>query len=117
MKIISRETFLLMPEGTLFSKYEPCVFGPLCIKGQTIGANDFLVQKIADSVDASSFDDFSQILFKSQQSGKGFKIDLNCEGRDGMFEDDQLFAVWEIADVESLIQRLQMAVAQALKDE
>jgi hypothetical protein len=34
-------------------------------------------------------------------------MDFACEGRDGCFEsDDQMFAVWERADVEALIARL-----------
>lgn len=35
MRIVDRKTFLAMPIGTVFSKYEPCVFGNLCIKGET----------------------------------------------------------------------------------
>jgi hypothetical protein len=33
-------------------------------------------------------------------------MDFEYEGRDGLFEEGQLFAVWEKADVASLIERL-----------
>lgn len=48
MRIVDRETFLGMPSGTLYAKYEPCVFGPLEIKCDTCG-NDFVSQQIVDA--------------------------------------------------------------------
>jgi hypothetical protein len=106
MKIVDRITFLALPENTLYSKYEPCVFGPLEIKGETWG-NDFLTQQIADSVDAAGTDELIDILFDAQEKGTSFDLDLEICGRDGLFEDDQLFAVWEHNDVVKLIERLQ----------
>ena len=34
-------------------------------------------------------------------------MDFAYEGRDGLFDKDQLFAVWSIRDIRSLIDRLQ----------
>ena len=110
MKIVNRSDFLSLPVGTLFSKYKPCVFGPLEIKGDNIGRNDFSAQQIADAVYASDSGEFADILFDAEENGSNFKMDLNCEGRDGLFDDDQLFAVWERDDVLSLIERLQRTI-------
>jgi hypothetical protein len=36
MKIVNLDTFITLPSGTLFAKYEPCVFGPLSVKYETL---------------------------------------------------------------------------------
>jgi hypothetical protein len=109
MKIVDRKTFLAMPEGTVFSKYEPCIFSELKIKGANCGEDDFLVQEIADAVrmedGESSFDMFTRV----NDLRESVPMDLYCEGRDGLFDQDQLFAVWEDGDVAALISRLQHA--------
>jgi hypothetical protein len=106
MKIVTREKFLKMPEGTLYSKYEPCVFGELCIKGESWEV-DFLYQDIVSSVECSGSDEFFGILDTAEETGCSFDMDLDCQGRDGLYDMEQLFAVWETKDVVQLISRLQ----------
>lgn len=112
MKIVNRETFLALPPGTLFSKYTPCCFKELCIKGETWG-NDFLVQQIADAIEHTGSDDFSERLFRSEVEGDSLPMDFNHLGRDGCFDDEQLFAAWERADIEALIVRLNQTLLEA----
>lgn len=111
MRIVKRAEFLAMPPQTLFSKYRPCVFDDLMIKGETWG-NDFLYQQIIDAVKARDSGEFADILFKSAEDGSSFELDFDCQGRDGMFDADQLFAVWERKDVEALITRLQTVLGK-----
>lgn len=106
MKIVDRKTFLSMPGETLFSKYEPCNFGPLEIKSDTVGANDFLSQQIVDAVRCNNSAEFADILLDAQRTGASFSMDFDYLGRDGMFDDEQLFAIWEPDDVAALIERL-----------
>lgn len=106
MKIVDRKTFLALPGETLYSEYDPCNFGPLQIKSDTVGANDFLTQQIADAVQCNNSAEFSSILFEAQRTGASFSMDFDYLGRDGIFDDDQLFAIWEPADVAALIARL-----------
>ena len=116
MKIVNRNTFIQMPAGTLFMKYAPCHFGPLCIKGDSIifdlpvfsGAcpNDFYVQDL-NTVKANSSDEEFDILDSAEQFGNSFELWFDIEERDGMFDQDQLFAVYERSDVEALIFTLQ----------
>lgn len=106
MRIVDLTTFRAMPVGTLYSKYAPCYFVDLAIKGETL-AYDFLTQQIADAIDCTGSDDFSHKLDHSQIHGSSVAMDFHCLGRDGCFDKDQLFAVWERADVEALISRLQ----------
>ena len=106
MKIITRAEFLKMPKNTLYANYEPCWFGPISIKGETIG-NDFLVQQIADSIVANDSEEFADKLEEAKNTGKSVEMDFDIEGRDGMFEDNQLFAIYERRDIDYLINRLE----------
>jgi len=114
MKIIGRAAFLELPPGTLYSKYSPCMFGAMEIKGETL-SNDFYVQSISDAVACDSSDQFSEILEDARNTGSSFNMDFECEGRDGFFDQDELFAIWEHNDVQSLIQRLQQVIGPAGK--
>lgn len=106
MKIVDRKTFLSLPAGTLFSTYQPCVFGDLRIKGDSIGEIDFFYQPITDAIACNDSSEFAEKLDAAQASGASLSMDFDCQGRDGMFDADQLFAVWEPADVAALIARL-----------
>ncbi len=107
MKIVNRKTFLAMPPGTVYAKYVPCVFEELCIKGDTLpNGNDWFYQSIADSIKSSGSDEWAHLLDESEADGRELEMDFATEGRDGCFEDDQLFAIWSKADVAQLIGRL-----------
>lgn len=109
MRIVDRKTFLAMPSGTLFSKYVPCVFENMQIKGDSL-ANDFLYQQIVDAIDCRDSGEFAALLDDSERDGTSIPMDFDCQGRDGCFDEDQLFAVWERADVNALIERLKGVV-------
>jgi len=111
MKIVNRKEFLECKEGTLFSKYEPCVFEFLCIKGKTIGeCNDFFYQSIHNSISCNNSDEFMELLEKSKKEKISLKMDFNIEGRDACFDDYQLFVIWEKEDVIKLIERLKRCI-------
>ena len=111
MKIINRAAFLALPVGVLFSKYEPCNFGPLEIKGVTcVNGTDFIVQQIADAIDADDCGELVDKCFAAVEAGTSIALDLNRECRDGSFDEGQLFAVWEAADIAQLMARLARVV-------
>lgn len=111
MRIVKRAEFLKMPEGTVYSTYEPCVFGDLMIKGETLHTEnngDFLEQQIVGAIDSTGSEDWADKLSRSQETGESLPMDFDCQGRDGLFDSmDSLYAVWGRADVEALIARLQ----------
>ena len=109
MRIVDRKTFLSLPGNTLFSTYDPQVFGPLEIKGESL-SNDYYVQDIASAVESISDQDECDILDDALLTGRPFRMDFHCEGRDGCFNDKELYAVWENDDVLSLISRLQECI-------
>lgn len=95
MRIVNRKEFLELSEGTLFSKYDGDQYcSNLCFKLDSIGRVDF------DAIDIGNVFDFKRrdILTKSQ------KLDFTLTAmRDGCFDENQLFAVWETYDVIKLI--------------
>jgi hypothetical protein len=120
MRIVDRKTFLALPAGTVYAKfgkqpkdgsYVNLSNGDIAIKGDTVHA-DFLVQEIAIPwfEGADSSDDHFGVLDGMLKGQKSPPLDYDCEGRDGLFDEDQLFAVWEREDLTRLISRLQVAL-------
>lgn len=115
MKIVKWPEFARMEAGTVFSKYTPEIFDDMCIKGDTIYNDgepiDFFYQRIHDSFDARDSGHESELIQLAEEHGASIPMDFDVEMRDGCFEHDQLYAVWENADVEALIKRLQRCIA------
>ena len=104
MRIVNRKEFLSLPANTVFSKYEPDVFEGLMIKGATIfdgkTAIDFFYDDIDGAIEVEG----------SSEHGVNVNIDFSSGGRDGCFENEQLFAVYENDDVRALILRLALCL-------
>lgn len=115
MKIVDLDAFLKLPAGTLFAKYSPIVFDEMAIKGDTTPNGDFYYQSLIEP-DVISSNDIVDKLEEARVTGNSFSLDLNCEGRDGCFNSDQLFAVWDRADTLQLIDRLLAAVDPVKND-
>lgn len=115
MRIVDRKTFLSMPNGTVYCKFDPAIFRDMAVKEGVIGeSSDFLYQDLTPAQfegDRGSEDHFDTLL-AMQESGKSAALEFNCTSRDGLFDADQLFAVFERQDVERLIACLQEALAE-----
>jgi len=109
MKIVNLETFRSLPVNTLYSKYEPCVFEEMLIKDETI-EYDFFCSSIVDALELSETVSFSSMLSEAQETGDSLDMDFDICGRDGCFEKDQLFAVYENKDVKALIEKLKTCI-------
>lgn len=100
MRIVDRKTFLEQLPGTVFQKYIPCSVEEICIKGETLwhegtkSLGDFWYQPIGvcPTNAPPSMED--------------------SEYRDGCFDPDQLFALYDDDDVHTLIAQLREAVAK-----
>jgi hypothetical protein len=109
MKIINLKEFRKLPAGTIFMKYEPCVFGHLMCKGET-WEYDFLYENISYDFDAKDSGEWADKLFLCEEEGESITLDFNIGCRDGMFEEGQLFAVYEKKDIEGLITKLKSSL-------
>lgn len=107
MRIVDRKTFLAMPAGTLFAKFDPHVFGELQIKADTCG-NDFVCNGLMPYwwEDCQDSGDALSIIDRMMEGESSPPLDYDSYGRDGLFDADQLFAVFEPADVRALMTHL-----------
>ena len=106
MRIAGIEEFLTQPLGTVFCKYDPCIFGDLCIyEGRVCPENtDFYYTPITNIVDAHSDSALFDKLDKAEKDPT-ISLDFSFEetSRDGMFVPTQLFAIWEEKDLVGFI--------------
>lgn len=111
MKIVDRKTFLDLPPGTVYAKYKPCVFGGLAIKEESMVfadgySGDFVKQGLGVEIECGGSDEWI-IQIEKAEKGEEVPLDFYCAGRDGLFEQDQLFAIFSKKDVKDLIKRLE----------
>ncbi len=100
MRIINREEFLKMPVGTIYAKGKPLYFSGLTIRGDTVSDVDWQTidpayiggDSIVDS--GAAFDALQDML----KNGASYPMqDAWC--RDGMFDDDDIFLIFERPDL------------------
>lgn len=114
MKIIDRDTFLTFPSGTVFSKYERSgCFGQLSVKTCNPGfwSEDFCDMELHGGwIEGCS--NSGQLFDKINAAEKGeeFRFSLDTDSRDGLFEEDQLFAVYDNEDIQRLMSALQQCI-------
>ncbi len=102
MRIVNRKEFLSMPPGTLFRKYETNDLSELMIKEDT-WTNDFRYTEMLDNHILGDSEDTDEIYKAEKDSTYDIKTSNYCIGRDGLFDDDQLFAVYSHDELMSLI--------------
>lgn len=116
MRIVNKQEFYLLPEGTLFSVYIPQMICDLKIKGETCYKDngrpfDYFETNIIDSIECDDSEDrYEKLDAAKNDSSVSLKLDFECEGRDGMFDEGQMYAVYESDDIKSLISRLQTCI-------
>lgn len=114
MRIVDRATFLAMPAGTLYQKFKPMYGGELAIKEETLSwdgaGRDWYEVSLNLPIASNDSEDWANKMEAAHTQGASLKLDVETMCRDGYFDDDQLFAVWERDDVEALVTRLQKAL-------
>lgn len=107
MRIIKRQEFLALPAGTLFTKFEPNITGPvpdgMCVKGDTLptSADDFFFTRIFNGVcHEANAKHNGDLGFSVNQVP--FVPEFPSHGeRDGCFDDENntFFVIWEKDDI------------------
>ena len=110
VRIISREEFLKLPCGVMFSKYEDCRFGDRCVKDINIGEHDFMFTQMSVPVKAANDVDYYDKCVTARLNGSSIELNYDCVERDGCFDSDQMFAVFEEADLLALREKLSKCV-------
>ena len=107
MKIVKKEDFLKLPIGTLYSEYEPDMIHGLFIKQESVEGSrghfiDYFFIDLVACVPSQGAD--SRIVFLTEKLSTGESFDVIYEGkRDGVFDDDQLYLIYEEKDVRDLL--------------
>ena len=86
MRIVGFEEFCSLPNGTVFSYWEPCIVRGLYRRGDVI------------SFDGGARDFFEASLNAESYNGEMPVVDLT-ESRWGMFDYDQQFVVYDRTDI------------------
>jgi len=111
MKIINKTEFYKLNDGTLYSEYKPCAFFGLKIKQTTLNNYngepfDFIYEDLIGNVLCNNTDEFVTTLKEAEQESTSFKLDFDCTERDGLYKEEQLFAIYEREDIIELIKKL-----------
>lgn len=107
MRIVDRKTFLSLPPKTLYRKYQPQIYGDLNIKFDTLPFNDWINLETHGDIEGSMCCGTNSDLHSvAQYTGDTYRFDLDSCGRDGCYDDDQLFAVYDNEDIQQLIDKL-----------
>lgn len=125
MRIVDRKTFLALPAGTVFMKWpaQPAdgsyySLGPdgcVQIKWATCSGVDFACQDLVPFPDGwSDSGDIVDDQIAMLRGEEGKPADYDCAGRDGLFDEDQLFLVWDVDAHQKLIDLLQRALTARL---
>lgn len=109
MKIVSRKELLTMPAGTLMADiHEDGSYGELQIFGGKFSENDFLTRTITrpDAHDSIEMWDRQDEML---EKGSSYPINTGY-GREGLFDDDAKYLVYEAADIASIIAHIAPAM-------
>lgn len=113
MKIVDRKTFLSIEKEVVYNKFSPCMFGDLAIKSCSL-ENDFIYQDLNSPVDIEEDEEFSQVVYGAIENNESINLDFDCTERDGMYDDTEMFAVWETDDIRKLIARLEKVIKNSI---
>lgn len=123
MKVYNRKDFINLPKNTIYSRvYNRGEFEGLFCKTSELDnsphslKNDWYEQDLIGELGfkpnsddgTESYIHFTQVMEK----GLEFETDLDLVGRDGMFDDEDLFVVWNKNDVKKLIHYLGEAIGE-----
>jgi len=112
MRIVDRATFLALPTNTVYQKYEPVFFGPISIKLDSLSA-DWIELDVSnpDFKEASDSGAWAE-LCSQMEDGRSIPLYMESCVRDGLFDTNQLFAVWEPHDIKLLIEKLRACLPE-----
>lgn len=112
MTIVTKKMFLQLPVGTLFSYYDPCIFQGLMVKQHNVSmtVSDFYYIDLIANFTSMSID-FTDCC---QDMEKGLNIPISCEllRREGLHDDNLLYAVYNDDDVKKIIGLLQKSISE-----
>ena len=111
MKIVNRKELMSQPDHTLYSVFKPHYFEGLFIFGGGELQSDFVSADLIGNIDAADFAEMSDLIDAAIDNGTSFKLDFEGWGRDGLFEREDMYAIYEKDDLEGLKHVVERALA------
>lgn len=107
MKLYKRSDFILLPKNTIYSKLDrESINGLYCkVSSHEDLANDFYEQNLIGEYGVAN-------SLNLRDTFQEFRTDLNCSSRDGMYDDKDVFVVWDRLDIQKLHAYLGNALAR-----
>lgn len=112
MRVINKQQFYELPSGSVYSMYEPINLYGLKIKGNTIRHQDnnipfdYTYIDLIGNVKYDNSGEFFDLMNGLVIGETSFPLDFECHQRDGMFEPEEMFCIYEKADLIGLINKL-----------
>jgi hypothetical protein len=110
MKIVDRKTFLSLPKGTVYVKAAyGHISSEICVKESEPShfKDDWYYSELAGDIDKEGMPDYNARTTWAIDSDSDFKFDTDVISRDGYFDEDQKFAIYDMEDIEQVINKLQ----------
>jgi len=109
MRLVTQTELMKLPEGALYARlYRPWVFADLCIKGDNVGSKDFYERSL-NWVDANdSLEAVDRLDAMMEDSTLSFPV-AQAYQREGLYEQDAHYLVYELEDVKLLVGELRQA--------
>ncbi len=109
MIVYSKKDFLTLPKGTIFCKGVQWTFDNLSVKGESFNNfSDFLCTDLCWIESEGSHECF-EFLEDSLKNGTSYEMNKS-NARDGTFDSNEIFLVFEKADLEHLIHFCKIAM-------
>lgn len=111
MKLIDRKTLLQMPKGTVFAK-KTQIFeetSPILVLGECLKNDFFYVNISSFSYGNGSIDTCDAFWSLEKNLGENIEMEL-WEGRDGMFDDEEMYYVFSKDEVQQMVDELTEAL-------
>jgi hypothetical protein len=109
MRIYRRKEFLQLPEGTFYAKGDRWFFGPLNIKADTTDFDDWWALDPC-WIESRGSDESFDILEEMLERGASYPMQESIT-RDGLFDKDALFLVFEKDDLLKLRAMIDKAIS------
>ena len=116
MKIINKKEFYKLPIGTVYADFEPNIFTSLKIKLENCFdvhgiSYDYFYRDLLVNVKSHSSDEFHHILDSAIADKTSFQLDFELIERDGCYDENELFAIYESEDLKGLISQLSQSLS------
>lgn len=110
MRVVDRKTFLTLPADTVYCKGVQWAFDGLCVKADSL-ENDWIYLNPAWA-SAHDSGEAMDLLERSLETGSSFECE-DAFGRDGCFDDKDVFLIFEKKDLLQLRGYIDRAIQQS----